>query len=160
MAGVKANHFTGNQSAQFGATVGAVSAGVGIASTIANSVAKIEDIKNTPSQTHGQAQTDSLNPSLGRVRFTFYSSTINAQYAKIIDDYFERYGYATKRNKVPNRNVRPHWTFTKTIGCTLTGSIPADDATAICEIYNNGITFWANGSEVGNYSLNNAPITQ
>ena len=157
MAGVKANHFTGNQNVQFGATMGAVSAGLGIASTIANSVAKIEDIKNTPSQTHGQAQTDSLNPALGRVRFTFYVSTINAQYARIVDDYFERYGYATKRNKIPNRNVRPHWTFTKTIGCTLTGSIPADDATAICEIYNNGITFWANGSEVGNYALDNSP---
>ena len=77
------------------------------------------------------------------------------KYAKIIDEYFDRYGYATKRNKKPNRNVRPHWCYTKTIGCTITGSIPCDDATKICNIYKNGITFWMNGSEVGNYSLDN-----
>lgn len=135
--------------------LGAAAAGVSAAANSANSVAKMQDIKNTPSQTHGQTQTDSLNPGIGRMEFDFYSMSIKAQYARIIDEYFDRYGYATKRNKIPNRNVRPHWTYTKTIGCTISGSIPADDAVAICEIYNNGITFWKNGDEVGNYNLDN-----
>ena len=151
--GITATAFSANPAVGVGA--GAVAAGISIISTVANSVAKVEDIKNTPSQTHGQTQTDSLNPGIGRVQFDFYSMSIKRQYAQIIDEYFDRYGYATKRNKVPNRNVRPHWTFTKTIGCTITGSIPADDAVAICDIYNNGITFWKNGNEVGNYNLDN-----
>lgn len=73
----------------------------------------------------------------------------------MIDDYFTMFGYAIKRVKVPNRNSRPHWNYVKTIGCTLTGSIPSDDMKKICNIYNNGITFWKNGSEIGHYELDN-----
>lgn len=140
---------------QFNSKVSAVNAGVNAASNVAGTLAKISDLKNTPPQVHGQTQTDSLNSGMGRVKFTFYRMSIKYEFARIIDEYFTRYGYATKRNKVPNRNVRPHWTYTKTIGCTITGSIPCDDADAICSIYNNGITFWRNGNEVGNYTLDN-----
>lgn len=129
-------------------------------SSVLGSLAKIEDIKHAPNPMHGQTQTDSLNPGMERVEFTFYKMSIKAQYARIIDEFFDRYGYATKRNKVPNRYVRKHWTYTKTMGCTITGSIPADHAKAICNIYNNGITFWANGNEVGDYSnpADNTPL--
>ena len=74
-----------------------------------------------------------------------------------IDDYFNMYGYAIHRCKIPNRNVRPHWTYTKTIGCCIVGSLPSDSAKHICDIYNAGITFWKNGSEVGQYQLDNRP---
>ena len=43
----------------------------------------------------------------------------------------------------------------KTVGATVTGSVPADDMKKICSIYDNGITFWKNGSEVGQYNLDN-----
>lgn len=90
---------------------------------------------------------------------SFYGGrcSISAQYARMIDDYFTVYGYAVKRLKIPNRNSRPHWNYVKTIGCTITGSIPSDDMRLICSIYDNGITFWKNGSEIGNYSLDNSP---
>lgn len=81
--------------------------------------------------------------------------SVSYQYAKMIDEYFTMYGYSVRSLKVPNRNVRPYWTYTKTIGCVLTGSVPCDDMKKICSIYDNGITFWKNGSQVGNYSLNN-----
>jgi hypothetical protein len=67
------------------------------------------------------------------------------------------YGYATHRVKVPNRSSRPYWNYVKTIGCVITGSVPADDIKQICDIYNAGITFWKNGNNVGNYSLDNSP---
>ena len=68
------------------------------------------------------------------------------------------FGYATRRCKKPNRNSRPHWNYVKTVGATVTGSVPADDMKKICSIYDNGITFWKNGSEVGDYSLDNSPV--
>ena len=129
--------------------------GLPIGEMVATKLAKVSDIKAMPNQTHGKTQTDSLNPAMGRVKFSFYSMCIKAQYAKIVDDYFERYGYACRKNKVPNRNVRPHWCFTKTLGCTIAGSVPADDMKKICGIYDRGITFWKNGNEVGDYSLDN-----
>lgn len=84
---------------------------------------------------------------------------VRRQYARMIDDFFDRFGYAVDTLKVPNISARPHWNYVKTHECTITGSIPADDMKKICSIFNNGITFWKNGSEVGNYALNNAPTT-
>ena len=82
---------------------------------------------------------------------------VNNQYARMIDDFFDKYGYAVDNVKVPNISARPHWNYVKTHDCTITGSVPADDMKKICNIFNSGITFWKNGSEVGNYSLDNSP---
>ena len=89
--------------------------------------------------------------------FYFRQMQSSAEYAKVIDDYFDVYGYATRRVKVPNRSARPHWNYVKTNGCVLSGNAPADDVRKICGIYDNGITFWKSASEVGNYSLDNSP---
>lgn len=86
------------------------------------------------------------------------TKSITAPIAKSIDNYFDKFGYATHRLKVPNRNVRPNWCYTKTVGCTIKGSVPADDMKKICSIYDNGITFWTKGGNIGNYSLSNSPI--
>ncbi len=94
------------------------------------------------------AYSDNLN-------FTFYWKHIRPEFARMIDDFFEMFGYATKRLKVPNTHSRPHWNYVKTAGCVVVGSIPADDMEKICNIYDEGITFWKKGSEVGDYSLNN-----
>lgn len=81
--------------------------------------------------------------------------SISRSYASMIDDFFDMYGYAVKTKGVPNRSSRPHWNYVKTIGCTVTGSVPADDMNKICKIYDKGVTFWKHGNEVGNYSLDN-----
>ena len=105
----------------------------------------------------GSQNNGGANVSNGVQQFYGGRCSVTKEYARMIDDFFTRYGYAVKRNKVPNRNGRPHWNYVKTIGCTITGSIPADDARKICRIYDSGITFWNNGDEIGNYSLDNSP---
>lgn len=88
---------------------------------------------------------------------SFYGGrcSITKYYAKMIDEYFTMFGYAIHRVKIPNRNGRPHWNYVKTIGCNIVGSVPADDMRKICNIYDAGVTFWKNGDEIGNYSLDN-----
>lgn len=88
---------------------------------------------------------------------TFYGGrcSITKYYARMIDEYFTMFGYAIHRVKIPNRNGRPHWNYVKTIGCNIVGSVPADDMKKICNIYDKGVTFWKNGDEIGNYSLDN-----
>ena len=144
-----------------GAKAGALSAiagaGMSIIDGIRGLLAKNEDVKAIPNKAHGNANTDYLVAGLNQQRFEYQKVCIRSQFARIIDDYFTRYGYATRRNKIPNINSRPHWNYVKTIGCTITGSIPADSASHICQIMDNGITFWKNGSEIGNYSLDNSP---
>lgn len=101
---------------------------------------------------------NSLYMSIGINKPRFYNQHIRQEYAEIIDGYFDRYGYAVHTFKVPTLNNRPNWTFVKTVDCTIRGNIPNDDSTKICKIMNTGITFWTNGNNVGNYTLNNRPI--
>ena len=68
------------------------------------------------------------------------------------------YGYQTNRVKVPNRKARDYWSYVKTNGCNIIPQMPTDDAKKICDIYDNGITFWTKGDYVGNYSLDNSAI--
>lgn len=105
-----------------------------------------------------KGSTSSGNIDVANGTKTFYGGrcSVNAQYAKMIDNYFTMFGYATKTIKKPNRNSRPHWNYVKTIGATITGSVPADDMRKICQIYDAGITFWKHGSEVGRYDLDNS----
>lgn len=98
-----------------------------------------------------------MNWSAGRIGFRSTCYQIRPEYAKMIDDYFTKYGYKINRLKVPNISNRPHWNYVKTRDCVLQGNAPADDVSTICSIYNKGITFWKNGSEIGNYSLDNSP---
>ena len=88
--------------------------------------------------------------------FYFYHRHITAQFARIIDEYFDMYGYALHRVAIPNVNARKRWTYVKTIGCAVVGSMSADDMRKIQQIFDNGIRFWRNPSEVGNYSLDNS----
>lgn len=101
----------------------------------------------------------SLELACGKKDFVGIQYSVNPQNALIIDDFFNCYGYATHRVKVPNRNVRPHWTFVKTIDINVESNAPSDATNHICKIYDEGITFWRHPSEVGNYSLDNSPVT-
>lgn len=93
----------------------------------------------------------------GELNFKIARAHINESYLAIVDEFFTMYGYAVNRVKVPNRDVRPHWTYTKTNGCKLKGNCPGSVQQQICGIYDRGLTFWKNPSEVGQYNLNNKP---
>ena len=107
----------------------------------------------------GGSADGSLEIAMQKKDFIGYQYFVNPKNAEIIDDFFNCYGYATHRVKVPNRNVRPHWTYVKTIDINLESNAPADDTNKIASIYDKGITFWRNASEVGRYDLNNSPST-
>lgn len=125
---------------------------VGMASTI-NSML----IESTKGSTARGNQGSSSLTAMRAKDFYIKFMCITNDYARMIDDFFDRYGYAVDRLKIPNISARPHWNYTKTKDCTITGSVPADDMRKICNIFNSGITFWKHGSEVGNYSLDNSP---
>lgn len=129
-------------------------AGIGALSGTAKLMSESRWADMQPPQSHGTT-TGMTDYWKDLIDFHIMTKTITPEVAKTIDDYFDRFGYSVHRNKTPNRNVRPHWTYTKTSGCTITGSVPSDDMKKICSIYDKGITFWKNGANVGNYSLDN-----
>lgn len=95
--------------------------------------------------------------STGLYGVNFYHAYVRPEFARIIDDFFSKFGYQTNRLKKPNWNSRPHWNYVKTKNCVIVGSIPGDDMNKICKIHDAGITYWKNPDEVGNYNLDNSP---
>lgn len=108
--------------------------------------------------TKGNINTGGVTSAMKLKTFVESRCSLPAQELAIIDDYFDRFGYCVKRLKEPKLDNRPHWTYVKTIGCNINGSMPSDSQRHICQIFDNGITFWKDGAEVGHYELNNAPV--
>ena len=127
---------------------------VGGFSSVASLMAQKSDMERMPPQARGGVSSTLLS-AIGKMNFTFYSKTITAERARMIDDFFTVYGYATKCVKVPNRNARKSFTYTKTVGCHISGNICTADKGKIESIYDNGITFWNKNETVGNYLASN-----
>ena len=115
---------------------------IGSAISIADKLALLEDKRKQASSIVGTANSPSLNFALGEIRFEFRTMRINGEMAKIIDEYFTRYGYKCMEIKKPNLKARPYFTYTKTIQCEINASIPQDDLENIKSVFNMGTTFW------------------
>lgn len=112
----------------------------------------------SPDIQHGTPSSD-IMWSIGNKSFMIYEKCITKNYAMMLDSYFDMFGYAVKQLGVPNMNARPHWTYVKTVGCDVSGNVPASDKAEIEAIFDHGIRFWHNLIEMGNYSLDNSPTT-
>ncbi|MBO7731139.1 MAG: hypothetical protein J6S67_01250 [Methanobrevibacter sp.] len=106
-------------------------------------------------QFRGSANTNQCDVSHSLIGVYGHRAHIPEQQARMIDDFFEKYGYAIGRILTIDRNARPHWTYIKTQGCNITGNCPSSSVAFVKKLYDRGITWWANGDEVGNYGLNN-----
>lgn len=95
--------------------------------------------------------------SSGRLDFWYYKMVITEEYARKADEFLDMYGYTTNEVKTPNISSRPHWNYVKTRDCNLIAHCPESAANKIRNIFNNGVTFWRRGNEIGNYSLDNSP---
>lgn len=125
--------------------------GTGLIGATLGAVGQLFDHARKPPQAVGNANLD-LNYQAALMTFNFYNKHIKAEYARIIDDYFDMYGYAVHRVGTPNRAARRCWTYIKTVGCSLHGNFPADDLMAIQNLFNNGIRFWKPSAVFGNYN--------
>lgn len=105
---------------------------------------------------HASKTNSNMNIIAGNFGFRIERISVKEEYAKIIDDYFTRFGYKVMTTKVPELNSRPYFNYVKTISCCIGGNISAEANEKICEIFNKGITLW-HVADVGNYNVNNAP---
>ena len=115
-----------------------------------------------PNQIGGQVNSGDVCYAYNKMSPTFYKMSVRAEYARIIDDWFSRFGYKINRVKLPNQIGRTYWNFVKigsgeSIGYSTnqSRSVPASSMEIINTIYRNGVTIWHNHANVGNYSLNN-----
>lgn len=133
---------------------------------IATSLAQIYELTKRPPELKG-TQTSLSDFSIGSKQFYAQNLCIRPEFAKIIDDYFTMFGYATHQVKVPNIRGRRYFNYVQTKACILEGAIPEIYKQKMINIFNNGITFWhaENLSSVadvdniiGDYTVANDPV--
>jgi len=106
----------------------------------------------------GGTQSSGLNFAQGNIGFRGTIFTIRPEYAKIIDEFFTRFGYKVNRVEVPLLHSRKSFNYIKTASCMIKGAIPITDKDKLMQIFNNGVTLWHDTENVGNYGVDNSII--
>lgn len=135
--------------------------GMGLIGGTLGALGTLYDHSRRPPQSHG-ANNGNLAYQAGQLTFSWYYKQIKPEYAKIIDKFFDMYGYKTNRVGVPNLAARPKYTYVKTIGCSIDGMIPGDYKSQIEAIFDKGIRFWESNAVFGVYDPDvndNSPAT-
>lgn len=135
-------------------------AGVGMSitsgfSAIANSIMQQKQHNMINPAVQGQLNSADINVASNNNTFHFYKMSIKREYATIIDDYFDMYGYKVNVVKIPNIGGRQNWNYIKTIECNFSGDIPQDDLSIIRKMFDNGVTFWHNAATMYDYNQPN-----
>lgn len=119
-----------------------------------------------PQTASGNINIGDLNTSFNMNKFYFIKMSIKAEFARCIDDFFDRFGYKTNRVKVPNQTGRTYWNYVQIGGAECIGysaddytSVPARSMEVINNAYRRGVTIWHDHANIGNYSLNNTIVT-
>lgn len=124
---------------------------------VANGLGQAYNAAQMPDNVSGLGRPNILS-NLGANTFWLKVKTISYWQARQIDTYFDMFGYQENHVFVPNIHARQRWTYVQTNGCILTGNAPAEDIAFIERCFDNGITWWVNPSEVGNYNLSNPTL--
>lgn len=128
-----------------------------IVGNIANQINSLYQANLIPNQARGNTNSGDVNFSEGLCGFTIYYETIKDEYAKIIDDYFTRFGYKINRVKVPNITGRQNFNFIE-IGSEDVigyGTVPAVYMDNINNACRKGVTIWHSHSNLGNFNVSN-----
>ena len=141
------------------ATGNLVGGTLGAANAVSSLIGQISDIsaksKAAPSVQGSQSPTLQYISASSGVGIAF--AQIRADNARIIDDYFTRYGYAIRRVDTPVLNARENFTYIKMQSPCITGNCPQDVLTAYHNAFTRGITYWMDGDKIGDYSVSNRP---
>ena len=145
----------------YGAVAGAA---LGVGNSVWQSIqgmaqisAEKADIAAQPNGLVGSAQTPDTLLLQDRYALMFHQMCIRPEYAKIIDDFFSRYGYKVSALKTPSITTRKNWNYIQTVGATIPTEMPAEVESKICSILDRGITFWHNPETMLNYDADNTP---
>lgn len=145
--------YMGLQQSHYGSILGAAAACGAV-------VARLADHYVAPPSAHGNGN-GNIQYQAGKMTFMWCHKHIRGEYASIIDDFFDMYGYAVHKSGIPNRNARPCYTFVKTVDCSMDGNVPVNDLRVIEQIFNKGVRFWRTNATFGIYDVavnNNAPL--
>lgn len=159
MAGLQMiTSFNNMTTGDIGKTIEGVGSGIG---SIANIMVQKKMHSYMPNQSKGSVNSGDITLSTGAIGFYFQKMSIRAEYAKIIDDYFQRFGYQINEIKQPTLHNRTQFDFIKVGGTDnlISGKIPSNDLHEINNIARRGVTIFHNIANFGNYTIDNPIVT-
>lgn len=107
-------------------------------------MAKQEDAKAMPNHVRGLDAPDLMYQE-GGYNFSAYNTHITEEFAKLLDNYFMRYGYQVNNVEVPDLTARERFTYVKVsdFECSCYGSgMPNYAKEAFKRAFLNGVTIW------------------
>lgn len=111
----------------------------------------------TPPVTHGVGGSGDLlygNP-YGK-GMCIYRKFICAEFARKLDTYFTKYGYAVNEIKQPNLKNRKYWNYVELSNPNIVDiDLPMNDLKIIMGVYERGVTFWRPNAKIGDYENQN-----
>lgn len=153
--GFKSSKEAGGAASSIGGTLGVIGS---MASPVQNVLSIMTEQKAhqfAPDTVANLAQSDMIMLLAKRMRFDFYNVTLKREVARSIDEFFDAFGYACRRIKVPDIHARQSWSYVKTAGCILKGSAPADAKADIIKMFDNGIRVWTSPLIIGDFTQPN-----
>lgn len=127
-----------------------------VAGNIAKSIGDFRNASILPNIEGGQSTGDVIWASNTNC-FTFREMRAKTEYLKIIDSFFDRFGYKISKIDTVNLSGRRNWNYVE-IGSNETignGDVPSSYMEIINNAFRRGVTIWHNHDNIGDYSLNN-----
>lgn len=121
-------------------------------------VGSVKDAQVQPNTAKGDTSSSGLDLARDTATFFLEQTHIKPEYARIIDMYFQMFGYQVNTVKKPNLRGRARWNYVKTVNCTTYGEIPHEDTDELNNIFNNGLTIWHDESYMYKYDIENPII--
>lgn len=129
--------------------------------SIASTLNQVYQHTAVPEQAQGNTNSGDVVTSGHEMGFTLFNMSIKSQYAKIVDEYFTRFGYKTNLTKVPNINGRRYFNYVQIADSEVIGygEVPNKYMDEINRIFRRGVTIWHDHTKIGDYTVNNTIIT-
>ncbi len=81
----------------------------------------------------GSLNSADVNVASGNNTFHYYKMSIKQEYARVIDSFFDMFGYKVNLVKIPNIHKRVNWDYIKCIDVNLEGNIPENYQAVLTE---------------------------
>lgn len=80
--------------------------------------------------------------------------SLRPEYREKLQQYFDAFGYASNRVGVPNMNNRSRYNYVRCNSVNIYGDVPQEHLAVIRNMFLNGVTFWHDWDNVGEYGNN------
>lgn len=150
------DYIQGNKNAQNDLSNSSLMNTTNYQNTIRSILASVKDASVQPNTCKGSTASSGLDLARDTATFFIEQTGIKPEYARIIDMYWQMFGYQVNTVKQPNFKTRQKWNYLKTVNCSTYGDVPHEDLNAINSMFNNGLTIWHNESYMYQYDTINA----